>query len=185
MGETITDGHQDRPARTGYALPAWRFFEVMDIAAKKLCDAGYDGKGFDCMRMITGEGIVLRGYSSFLPENLERMRPLSKGTWQEGLCLILPADDENPAGVRMICYNDSYKNGEEMLIILHEYGHIVLKHTEQSMNGEAEAVCFATVMLLLLMLEKQGHLVRNGSAAEFARLVSLNRTGGAGKKSVG
>ncbi|MDE6705240.1 MAG: hypothetical protein K2J81_04970 [Treponemataceae bacterium] len=184
MGETLVDGHQNDSARTGYTLPAWRLFEVMGIALKKLYDAGFCAAGFDCIKMITGEGITLRGYSSFLPENLERMRPLSKGIWQEGLCLILPADDENPAGVRMICYDDSYKNGAEMLIILHEYGHIVLKHTEQSMNGEAEAICFATAMFLMLTLEKQGHLAKKGSA-EFARLMSLNRTGGAREKTVG
>ncbi|MDE5614137.1 MAG: hypothetical protein K2I74_05755, partial [Treponemataceae bacterium] len=61
----------------------------------------------------------------------------------------------------------------------------VLKHTEQSMNGEAKAICFATAMFLMLMLEKQGHLAKKGSAAEFVRLMSLNRTGGAREKTVG
>lgn len=171
------------PAQADYSLPAWRLREVMSIAIKKLCDAEYYAEGFDCIKMIAEEGIALEGYSDFLPENLERMRAISKGIWKEGLCLIIPA------GVRMICYNDRQNDDEtKLIIILHEYGHIVQRHTEQSMNREMEASCFATVMFLLLAVEKKVHLAKTiaeqGAIAEFARLLTWNKKGGTMEDSV-
>lgn len=143
-----------------FTLPAWRMNEIVDFAAKILCEAKFYSEDFSYRKMISDGGITVKGYSQFLPENLEKMRVFSPSFWSEGLCLVLPPDENFADGIKMICYNDSYKNGEEAVVILHELGHILLKHTEQSMNGEAEAICFAATAMILISLEKRFHFVK-------------------------
>ena len=73
-----------------------------------LCDAKYYADGFDYRKMITDKGIVIKGYSEFVPENLERMKSCSKSFWNEGLCLVIPSENKDQKEVKLICYNDSY-----------------------------------------------------------------------------
>ena len=44
---------------------------------------------------------------------------------------------------------------ETMKIILHEFAHIKLHHTEQSPNAEAEAMLFSEAVLFLMIPEKE------------------------------
>ena len=67
-------------------------------------------------------------------------------------------DKENGGQYRMIAYNDSHTATETMQIILHEFAHIRLRHTQQSINGEVEATCFSIAMSLMFMLEEQLHI---------------------------
>lgn len=160
-----------------YNLPAWRLNEITAIAVKMLCDAKYYVDGFDYRKMITDKGIVIKGYSEFVPENLEKMKSCSKSFWNEGLCLVIPSENKDQKEVKLICYNDSYTHGEELVIILHEYGHISLKHTEQSINGEMEATCFAISMVIMISLEQQFHFARtlaeNGAINQLIEAVKI------------
>lgn len=146
-----------------FTLPAWRLNEIVDFAVRTLCEAGFHTDNFSYRQMISDCGILIKGYSQFLPENLEKMKAFSKSFWTEGLCLVVPPGEESADGIKMICYNDSYRNGEEAVVILHEFAHILLRHTEQSMNGEAEAICFAAASVLLISLEKRFHFIKKAS----------------------
>ncbi len=165
---------------SNYILPAWRLNEIAATAIKMLCDAKYYADDFDYKKMIADKGIVIKGYSEFVPENLERMKSCSKSFWSEGLCLVIPSENKEQKEAKLICYNDSYTHGEETIIILHEYGHISLKHTEQSINGEMEATCFAISMLIMLALEHQFHFARtlaeNGAINQLIEAVKTKET---------
>lgn len=73
-----------------FTLPAWRLNEIVDFAVRTLCEAEFYSDDFNYMQMISDNGILIKGYSQFLPENLEKMRALSKSFWTEGLCLVIP-----------------------------------------------------------------------------------------------
>ena len=54
----------------------------------------------------------------------------------------------------MVAYDDNVREETHCFVILHEYGHIDLGHTQQSAVGEAEAICYATAAIVFLMLRK-------------------------------
>lgn len=173
------DDNKNHIRRTGenememqFTLPAWRLSEIIDFAARTLYEAEFYQDDFCYRRMISDSGILIKGYSQFLPENLEKMRAFSKSFWTEGLCLVVPPGEDAAGGMKMICYNDSYRNGEEAVVILHEFAHILLRHTEQSMNGEAEAICFAAVSMIMISLEKRFHFIKK--AAERSEKINLS-----------
>ena len=58
----------------------------------------------------------------------------------------------------MIAYNENRNSIECMQIVFHEYAHIKLQHTQQSINGEVEATCFALAMTMFLLLEQLFHV---------------------------
>lgn len=140
-----------------YILPPWRINEILLEVFSVLSEEEYYKEGFDYKRMIEGMGIKVKKFSSFSPENLERFKENSLSLWDEGVCLLFP-DDETGKQLRMIAYNDSHNAAETMQIILHEFVHIRLRHTQQSINGEVEATCFSIAMSLMFMLEEQLHI---------------------------
>lgn len=161
-----------------FTLPAWRMTEIIDIVAEILHNAEYYADGFDYVKMINAEGIKIKGFSEFYPENLEKMKVFSRGFWKEGLCIVIPPDEENRNGMKMICYNDSYKNTEVKMIIFHEFAHIILKHTEQSIIGEIEATCFAASMLTFLVIEERFHFARTlAETGNLNRLMGITKGG--------
>lgn len=135
-----------------YALPSWRIDEIIILAVKTLNEVGYFNNNFDYKQMIRNEGIKLRKFSSFAVENLESFRGISLSRWNEGLCAIFP-DPVTGEQCRMIAYNDRHSASECMQIIFHEFAHIKLRHTQQSVNGEMEAACFALAMTIFIIIE--------------------------------
>lgn len=108
--EQIGEGSQ----KVEFTLPAWRMDEIVNFAMKTLYEAKFYSDEFSYRKMIADDGITVKGYSQFLPANLEKMRSFSKSFWSEGLCLVLPPDEKFEGGIKMICYNDSYKNGGDI-----------------------------------------------------------------------
>lgn len=143
-----------------YKLPAWRVNEIIYQAVRLLNDMEYYKDDFDYRKMIMKYGIRLKKYSALSPESLEKLQAISISIWKEGLCAVFPNKGTNQT-CSLIAYNDSKSASEIMTIIMHEFGHIFLKHTEQCINAETEAFCFATAMVLLLTLESQFHLGKN------------------------
>lgn len=140
-----------------YVLPPWRMNEIIILAAETLSEQEYYKDNFDYKKMVLGMGIKLRKYSSFSPENLEKFTEISLSLWNEGVCLVFP-DEETGEQNRMIAYNDKKSSSECMHIIFHELAHIIMRHTQQSINGEVEATCFALVMSVFIMIEEKFHL---------------------------
>lgn len=139
-------------ARDGksYVLPPWRLNEIILLAAQTLDREEYYRENFDYKKMVSGMGIKLKKYSSFTPENLEKFTEISLSLWNEGVCLVFP-DVKTGEQRRMIAYNDKRSSSECMHIIFHELAHIIMRHTQQSINGEVEAACFALAMSLLVI----------------------------------
>jgi len=142
---------------TPYVLPPWRINEIILLAMETLSEQEYYKDDFDYQKMITDMGIKLKKFSSFSPENLEKFTNISLSLWNEGVCLVFP-DTESGEQRRMIAYNDKRNASECMQIILHEFGHIKMQHTQQSISGEVEATCFALAMSIFIMLEQQFHV---------------------------
>ena len=140
-----------------YTLPPWRMNQIIIEVLSVLSEKEYYREDFDYKEMIQAMGIKIKSFSSFSPENLKAFRQISLSLWNEGVCLVFP-NEETGDMCRMIAYDDTRSAAEIMQIILHEFAHLHLKHTEQSINGETEAACFAVAMSLMLMLEKQFHI---------------------------
>ena len=134
-----------------YVLPLWRINEIILIVMDTLGKADYDSDSFDYTKMIKNEGIKLRKFSSFTSENLEAFRKISLSLWTEGVCTIFP-DPITGEKRCMIAYRDNENISECMHIIFHEFAHIKLHHTQQSINGEVEATCFSLAMTLFILM---------------------------------
>ncbi len=134
--------------RKDFVLPPWRVLQILTTALDTLVEEDFLSNDFDYMEMIRRRGIRLKPYSAFSLEHLKKLRKMSLSFWKEGLCLAVT--DEKQGQCRMIAYNDKVSDEIKLAIIMHEFGHIVLKHTQQCEQGEAEALCFATVMMTAL-----------------------------------
>lgn len=141
-------------------LPPWRRNEIILMAFELLDAEGYYEDGFDYRKMIASKGIRLKKFSDFSAGNIARLRKLSENFWNEGLCSVFP-DPVTGRQCRMIVYNEKLTESECMQVILHEFGHLVLHHTQQSINGEIEATCFALAMSVFIMMEQTFHVGRN------------------------
>lgn len=143
-----TENHHNAVA--DITLPPWRREEIISIAVDTFLAIK---TGSDIKAHIRSEGIVLREYSAFDPENLKKLQEdFPKNHWKAGF-FCQETDPQTGKICRIIVYNDSYNETIQLHIILHEYGHAVLRHTEQCILAEQEALCFAVVMMLLLKLD--------------------------------
>ncbi len=145
---------------TPYILPPWRINQIVLLVVRTLSEVEYYSDDFDYRKMIRDKNIKLKKFSAFSQENIEQYKKISLSRWNEGICIIFP-DSVTGEQRRMIAYNDSHSDSECMHIVLHEYGHIVMHHTEQSINAEVEATCFAIAMSMFLMIEQIFHAARN------------------------
>ncbi|GEM_PF-2168366 len=142
-----------------YTLPPWRMNQIIVEVLSVLCEEDFCDAGFDYKQMVASQGIKIKRFSAFSPENIREFRKASLSLWTEGVCLVFP-DVDTGATCRMIAYNDEHTAAEIMQIILHEFAHIRLRHTQQCINGELEASCFAVAMTLMIMLGRQLQLGR-------------------------
>ncbi len=140
-----------------YVLPAWRMNEIFKIAAETFFTSDFYEDDFDYTKMIADEGIRIKKYSSFDAENLKKFFKISLSLWDEGVSFSFPILETGERGV-IIAYNDNNcSEYEKMLRLLHEYGHVKMKHTQQSINGEMEATFFAAAMFTIIMSEQMFH----------------------------
>ena len=140
-----------------YLLPAWKINQIIVNTIGFLSQEEYYKEGFDYKNIISKKGIVIKAYSDFNPKNLNELQKVSLSLWNDGLCLIFP-DSESHKTCYMIAYNDNKTAAEIMQIIFHEYAHIFFKHTEQSLNAEAEAILFSSIATFLLIAEQKLHI---------------------------
>lgn len=140
---------QEKAHKESYTLPSWRVFEIIKTALLVLKRFDFRKPGFDYMEIFKKEGIKIKKYSAISPENMEEFKKISLSGWDEGMCLVFPANNQT---CKMIAYNDEVDEQRKMYILFHEHGHIVLKHTEQSVNGEHEAICYASALTVILQI---------------------------------
>lgn len=151
-----------------YKLPSWRVQELVTDATGFLYLHDCNKKGFDVKKMVKSYGIVIKPYSAFSPENLDKLRKESLSSRIGGLALRTYYPEEEK-WCCLIAYDDTNPEIDETEILLHEFSHIYLKHTQQSLHAEHEAICFTTALLTILFLEQ----LRNSfSNTKIARLKS-------------
>ena len=114
-------------------LPPWRVNEIILLVIETLSEREYYKEDFDYKKMISDMGIKLKKFSSFNPENLEKFTQISLSLWNEGVCVVFP-DPVTGEQRRMIAYTDKRNASECMHIIFHEFAHIIMRHTQQSMS---------------------------------------------------
>lgn len=136
-----------------YRLPSWRALELLDMASQLLCQHKYYEKDFDYKKMIASMGVRIKPYSTFTPKNLERLRKETLGMRLGGLALR-EYDPHQKRWCCLVAYDDQDSSLDEMEIIIHEFSHIYLGHTQQSVHAEAEAIYFSVGILGLLHLER-------------------------------
>ena len=155
---------------TTYRLPSWRILELLDMASQLLCQHKYYEENFDYKKMITSMGIHIKPYSNFTPENLEKLRQETLGMRLGGMALR-DYDPQQKKWCCLVAYDDQDQSLNEMEIILHEFAHIYLGHTQQSAHAESEAICFSVAILGLLCIEK---ITPVGKYIEYYRMTGKN-----------
>ena len=61
---------------TPYVLPPWRVNDIILLAIETLSDVDYYRDDFDYKKMIREQGIKIKKFSAFSPENLEKFRKI-------------------------------------------------------------------------------------------------------------
>ncbi len=145
------------PAKKAYNLPFWRGLEISRLALATLTENEFYKNDFDYKKMIEDMGIKIKKFSLFTPKNLKAFKAASLSLWDQGVCLVFP-DPKTGEQKRMIAYDDRQSSSDCMQTILHEFGHILMRHTQQSMNGEKEAICFSVLMMLYINMAKRIHI---------------------------
>ncbi|MBQ0050670.1 MAG: hypothetical protein KBT11_01235 [Treponema sp.] len=137
--------------RTQYLLPSWRFKQISELATRIFIEEEFFRKDFDTVRMLESKDINVLKYSKFSEANLKKMQKFNVSFWKEGLCLV-QSDSDGKHKLKMIAYDDTKDDIHKFIILMHEFSHIILEHSQQSVNGEAEANVFTTAMLMLQMI---------------------------------
>ncbi len=153
------------PGSKKYTLPPWRINEIILLAIETLSAYEYYKPDFDYKKMVRSHGIKVRGFSKFTKENLEGFRKRSISSWREGVCCVF-WDPESKERKAIIAYDDKAPESEQMQIVFHEFGHVIMGHTEQSLNGELEANAFSLAMTLFIIAERATHADQRATEIE-------------------
>ena len=89
----------------------------------------------DCIKLAEDMGFELKPYSKLSAKKLKALKELSGG---DGYTI-----DNVDTGKKILFYDDSACIGRQRFTILHEIGHYVLGHREESELAESEADFFA------------------------------------------
>lgn len=123
-------------------LPVWRCNEIMNIAKKYVeLILNNTDEFFNVEKFLKDNGAILIPYSAFNMEEIKKLYTIKKSFWQHGLCYSTVFNDGS--GQYCIFYNDRLDSQSKMVVLLHEFGHMVLKHTEHCDLAEKEAFYFA------------------------------------------
>lgn len=125
-----------------YELPSWRYEEI-DKAVSKILDI-CGRKNFDAKKFALLFGINLIPYSAFPGDDLAKVMRLAKDANLHGFYALVEKDGER---IPYIAYDDCLSGLLLDILLLHETGHAVFEHTEQSDHAESEANCFAECVL--------------------------------------
>lgn len=111
--------------------------------------------------LATKMGIKVKPYSAYPP----RIQAIMRKKSEDGFCA------ENEFGEWCICYNDSLDYGRINNTIMHEIGHIVLDHSEDSELAEKEVRFFAKYALVPPVLI---HRLKLDKPMEIARVFEVS-----------
>lgn len=141
-----------------YVLPSWRVSEIGKLLLKHLIEEGFYKDDFNYFKMIKRHGIELLKFSNMKKENREKCSVLLENYKSDGF--YYADSDSNGNICKMIFYDDNKSDMEVMRILMHEYGHVVLNHTQQCPNGETEADFSSLFICFLLCMEKKFHIAK-------------------------
>lgn len=125
-----------------HQLPDWRYEEIDKEVSKILDICGR--KNFDAKKFAKRLGINLIPYSAFQDSDLEKVMRFAKDANLHGFYALVEKDGER---AMYIAYDDCLSGLLLDILLLHETGHAVFRHTEQSDHAESEANCFAECVL--------------------------------------
>jgi len=113
-------------------LPDWRYEQIKREVAKVFVNCNIKQIPINGFEIANKLGIILIPYSAFSEEKKKK---------------LIEEDEDGfvvkRGGKFYIYYNDDKSYGRINFTILHEIGHVVLNHTQQSDLAEAEANFFA------------------------------------------
>lgn len=125
-------------------LPSRRYEEIKYIVINMFKRHDIRNIPIDCFEIAMKMGIILKPYSSLTVDGLAAA--LAKSN--DGFCLLRREGiGEFTYYQWYIFYNDSLSPKRIRFTLMHELGHIVIDHTEESDLAEAEANFFAKYAL--------------------------------------
>lgn len=141
-----------------------RIFEIGGEVLKLFFYEISNNDKFNLFSMLKRKDIKIIKMSNFCEENLKKLEKICLSFRSEGFCFI-----ENTQ-FKLIAYNDKLNKIEQEMILLHEYAHIHLKHTQQCQLAELEATCFASIFYLLMTFENDS---KNFGKNKFLEIMNM------------
>lgn len=138
-------------------LPVWRCKEIQTIALpymKKIMQTSdtVPSSLITVCEIIAEERITVIPYSALTLEEIQKLQKFNLSFWQDGMCLI--HSNQNSSCTRYIYFNDHQDNATQCLTIFHELSHIILGHTQQCLNAEAEAFYLSGLLMGTILLKE-------------------------------
>lgn len=125
-------------------LPSDRYEEIKTIVIEMFKRYDIRNIPIDCFEITTKMGIILKPYSRLAKDGIEAALAESN----DGFCL-LRREGFKPFMVNQwyIFYNDTLPRRRIRFTLMHEIGHVVLDHLQESDLAESEANFFAKYAL--------------------------------------
>ena len=133
----------------GFYLPDFRYEEIKDKVARLIEKYNVQNIPVNVFKLARKLGIRLVKFSDLTEFE---MQSLAKFGINENTAGFYALAEKNGKLVPYIYYNDNLEVGRIRFTILHEIGHIILEHIEQSDLAEAEADFFAKYLIAPPML---------------------------------
>lgn len=125
-------------------LPGRRYEEIKNIVIEMFKKYDIRNIPIDCYEIALKMGIILKPYSQLDEAGLAAAQDKS----DDGFCLLRKEGSKPFTYLQWyIFYNDQLSLKRIRFTLMHEIGHIVLDHTEESDLAEAEANFFAKYAL--------------------------------------
>lgn len=125
-------------------LPGYRYDEIIEDCVDMFVKYDIRNVPIDCFEIANKMGIKLKAYSILTKEAKETALGIS----EDGFALLkIEGHEPFMAKQWYVFYNDEMSKERIRFTVMHEIGHIVRKHTEESDLAEAEANFFAKYSL--------------------------------------
>ena len=144
MSIDFVDYFKNEMTSENYRLPDFRFEEIKNTVADIVARYSIASIPVDVFDLSKKLGIRVVPFSGISESSWNKIRSFGISDDIDGFFIMAEKDGRE---VPFIFYDDSKSSGRIRFTMLHEAGHFILGHKEQSTLAEAEANFFAKYMI--------------------------------------
>lgn len=147
--DKVDDCEEEYDVTEGYKLPSFMYEEIKEKVSKLVKKYNIQSIPVNVFLLAKKLGIRLVKFSDLTKYEIKRLADFGVSEDMAGFYALVEKQGKTEA---YIYYNDKLELGRIRFTILHEIGHIILGHLEQSDLAEAEANFFAKYLIAPPML---------------------------------